>query len=129
MNFDWINYLTLAEALENNPLQNILDEASYRTAASRAYYAAYHKALSLAKREGYISSHSGDDHQQVQLHFSRAKSNEKIRRSIGENLDRLRDLRHKADYRDSLNASPRSLASHANGMAKGIIDNLKSLEK
>jgi hypothetical protein len=46
--FDWGEYLRLASALE----AQATDEASLRSAASRAYYAAYHKAIDTADAHG-----------------------------------------------------------------------------
>lgn len=43
MPFDWIDYLTLAEALAQKP-----DEASQRTAISRAYYFVFNIAFARA---------------------------------------------------------------------------------
>ena len=46
--FDWNEYLSLATTLSEKA-----DEASQRTAISRAYYAAFHAATLHAKRNGY----------------------------------------------------------------------------
>ncbi len=46
--FNWNEYLNLATILSANG-----DEASQRTATSRAYYAAFHAATLHAKRNGY----------------------------------------------------------------------------
>lgn len=48
--FDWAEYLRLAEALANKS-----DEASQRTAISRAYYFVYHIASARAVTNGYPS--------------------------------------------------------------------------
>lgn len=47
--FDWSQYLTLANQLAAN-----VDEASHRSAMSRAYYCVYHKASERAVANGYI---------------------------------------------------------------------------
>jgi uncharacterized protein (UPF0332 family) len=52
--FNWNEYLNLARILSANG-----DEASQRTATSRAYYAAFHAATLHAKHNGYAErSHS-----------------------------------------------------------------------
>lgn len=48
MSFDWREYLNLASILSGNA-----DEASQRTAISRAYYAVFHAATLHAKANGY----------------------------------------------------------------------------
>ncbi len=48
MPFDWINYLTLAESLAEEPS----DEASRRTAISRAYYFVYNIASDRLRSRG-----------------------------------------------------------------------------
>lgn len=64
MSFEWADYLTLAEALSRNPGVPGPEEAALRTAISRAYYAAYRRALNIAvaRREinptGQASDHS-----------------------------------------------------------------------
>ena len=51
--FDWAEFLTLA-----NELSGHVDEASHRTAISRAYYCVYHKACERAVANGYIDEKS-----------------------------------------------------------------------
>ena len=62
MSFNWIDYLTFASALVDDPENPGPSEAALRSAISRAYYAAFKKALEVAKSEGFQSRHSGDDH-------------------------------------------------------------------
>jgi uncharacterized protein (UPF0332 family) len=52
--FDWNEYLKLAGILSANA-----DEASQRTATSRAYYAAFHAATLHAKQNGYAERSHG----------------------------------------------------------------------
>jgi len=51
--FDWSEYLTLANQLATNG-----DEASHRTAMSRAYYCVYHKAPEQAVASGCVDPKS-----------------------------------------------------------------------
>jgi uncharacterized protein (UPF0332 family) len=52
--FNWNEYLNLANLLSANG-----DEASQRTATSRAYYAAFHAATLHAKHNGYTERSHG----------------------------------------------------------------------
>jgi uncharacterized protein (UPF0332 family) len=128
MSYDWAEFLELAESLESNPDSIGPKEAALRSAASRAYYAAFHQALDHAIREGFSPAYTGDDHRRVQAYFRRYSPPNKTRRKIAQELNRLLAERHKADYRNDIGKRPESLASHAIGMAKQIIQNLKSLD-
>ena len=128
MSYDWTDFLKLAASLAANPDSPGPREAALRSAASRAYYAAFHQAFDHAVGEGFSPAYAGDDHKRVQAHFRRYTPPSKIRRKIAQELDRLLALRHKADYRNDIGKRPESLASHAIGMAKRIIENLKSLD-
>ena len=127
MSYDWAEFLRLAESLESNPDSPGPREAALRSAASRAYYAAFHQALDHAIGEGFSPAYTGDDHRRVQAYFRRYSPPSKIRRKIAQELARLLAERHKADYRNDIGKRPQSLASHAIGMATRIIENLKSL--
>lgn len=52
--FNWNEYLNLAGILSANG-----DEASQRTATSRAYYAAFHAAMLHARHNGYAERNHG----------------------------------------------------------------------
>lgn len=52
--FNWNEYLNLANILSANG-----DEASQRTATSRAYYAAFHAATLHARHNGYAERNHG----------------------------------------------------------------------
>jgi len=127
MSYDWAEFLKLAASLESAPDSPGPREAALRSAASRAYYAAFHHALDRAIEEGFSPAYTGDDHKRVQAHFRRYSTPSKVRRKIAQELDRLLAERHKADYRNEVGKRPESLASHAVGMAMQIIENLKSL--
>lgn len=127
--FHWLDLLSLAETLQMQPNDSGFPEARLRTSASRAYYAAFHEAMTIAENEGYIRSNIGDDHIKVPNHFRKTDRGDelKTRRKIGTELDRLRDLRRKADYEDILDRQPLSLAVHAIGSAKTIVKLLDTL--
>ena len=90
MAFDWADYLELARDLASRS-----DEASQRTAISRAYYAAFGNASHLLRREG-VSFPQQDVHQFVWSEF-RNSSDDK-RQQIGIDGDRLKRARRAADY-------------------------------
>lgn len=129
MSFDWIDFLTFAERIQCDPDHPGPPEAALRTAASRAYYAAYHCALTLAMQEGYVARSIAGDHRGVQEHFRQCGQNQnpRVRKKISTELRRLIDHRHWADYDDDIPKKPDYLAVHAIGMAKAIIANLDSL--
>ena len=52
--FNWNEYINLATTLSGNP-----DEASHRTAISRAYHAAFHAATIHAQANGYAERSHG----------------------------------------------------------------------
>ena len=55
MSFDWLQFLDLAILLSDNMPASWPDEAVYRTAVSRAYYAAYNEAL--VQNPGHVMAH------------------------------------------------------------------------
>jgi len=126
MSFDWIEYLELAKNLEASPGSLGSEEASYRSATSRAYYAVLHRASELAQAEGYISCGSGDDHQGIARHFRESKNGE-IRKKIGSDLDRMRRSRNQADYDQRLSQSPRAMASLTIKTAERLVKNLETM--
>jgi uncharacterized protein (UPF0332 family) len=129
MSFDWIEFLTFAERIQCDPDHPGPPEAALRTAASRAYYAAYHCALTLATQEGYATRSIAGDHKGVQAHFRQCGQGPGggVRKKISKELGRLLNHRHWADYDDVISKKPESLAEHAVGMAQRIIANLDSL--
>jgi uncharacterized protein (UPF0332 family) len=127
MRFDWTDFLTFAEALQLTPDSPGPPEAALRSAASRAYYAAFHHALDLACKEGFGPSFQASDHKQVQDHFRNCKPPDRIRQKIARELERLCDQRRQADYDAVLHKEPVSLAAHAIGMARSVLGNLNSL--
>ncbi len=129
MSFDWIDFLELAIKLQASPDLLGSEEASYRTAVSRAYYAAFHLALAFATSKGYAPSHSGNDHRGVPAYFrSGGGASGRLRMRIAMNLDRIRDGRRRADYIQNLGeASPEALARQTIHFAKHIVTDLQDL--
>lgn len=103
MSFNWQEFLLLADGLSQQPDLFSSEEAGYRTAISRAYYAAFCAARNFARGRGEIMvSGYGEDHERVIRHFQR--SGDKEGRKVADLLRALRTKRNAADYEDSLTA-------------------------
>jgi uncharacterized protein (UPF0332 family) len=64
MSFDWTGFLAVAQDLvDQHASEN--EEAALRCAVSRAYYAAYHHAVTFCESQGRMFRHAGSDHQRV----------------------------------------------------------------
>ncbi len=99
MSFDWSNYLDLARELQRQGAVHSSKEAELRSAISRAYYAAFCKARNyLRDRRHLILSQGPEAHSEVQDTFQ--VSPDRRLKEIGENLNRLRTFRNRADYND-----------------------------
>jgi uncharacterized protein (UPF0332 family) len=89
--FDWIRYYTLA-----NELAGRADEASRRSAISRAYYYVYHLALARAISNGFQIIEGEPSHKQLWRNYS--DSPEPGCRKLAEIAKRLKEKRERADY-------------------------------
>ena len=127
MSFDWTDYLTLARALQQDPESPGPREASFRCAASRAYYAAFKCAFNYAQSDGYLPRNSGEDHKALQRHFRHSVSSDRTRKEISVSLNRLYDHRRKADYDDYMGTRPDALADQAIEQATRVIQLLAAL--
>jgi len=126
MTFDWADFLRLARILLESPDSPELEESCFRSATSRAYYAAYHRALERAYQEGYQPL-PGDEHKSLQRYFTQYKPTSDTRRKIAVELSRLRDHRRQADYDSELRSQPRSLAYYAIQMADSVLESVARL--
>lgn len=70
-------------------------EPAFRSAASRAYYAAYHSALSYADQKGLesLDSLQMGSHEKLSMRFEKGGD-----RSTAIMLKTMKSLRHAADY-------------------------------
>ena len=98
--FDWREFLSLAESLADGALGTSLtvirDEAAYRSAVSRAYYAAFGHARAYASQHfGFIPTNAPNDHQRLARHFQAHNMF-----LVYWNLGKLRDRRNLCDYED-----------------------------
>ncbi len=85
--FNWNEYLNLANLLSANG-----DQASQRTAVSRAYYAAYHAATLHANQNGYAESSHG---RLWKMYSSDSDANARRISTLGNQMKRARE---DADY-------------------------------
>jgi uncharacterized protein (UPF0332 family) len=124
MSFDWSEYLHLAQELTGQAVTPPSQEAKLRSAISRAYYAAFCLARNHLLDKGYPVPTDGRAHKYVPQKF---KSRPDLsHRQIGENLDRLREDRRKADYDNVVSGLP-SKTRMAIKLAKQAISTLGNL--
>jgi len=111
-------YLQLAKNLAA-----ISDEASMRSAVSRAYYASFHKAKIFAQNNGikFSGGKRSEIHKDI-VDFLSNNSNINIR-LLSTELDRLRNNRNKCDYADNIK-NPKSIALDAIMGAEEIFNNI-----
>ena len=93
MPFDWKQYLELAEELAVRD-----DEASARSALSRAYYYIYHLALGRARSNHFKELPDEGTHKQLWRLFSDNPDPECKR--LGQIAVRLKEKRERADYKE-----------------------------
>jgi uncharacterized protein (UPF0332 family) len=98
--FDWTNYLHLAEVLSENP-----DEASQRTAISRAYYAIFCNAREYLQSKQFSYTDRKSPHEAVWKAFEKIQLPipQKDRNKIYVIGDRLKKRRFQADYDNKIN--------------------------
>lgn len=89
--FDWGGYLTLATSLAEQP-----DEASRRSAVSRAYYYVYHLALSRAESNEFKAVEGGSHKQMWNFYLGSPLIQCQELANLG---TRMKSRREKADYR------------------------------
>jgi hypothetical protein len=99
MGFDWSAYLRLAEFLSTLP-HGPLEEASKRSAVSRAYYAAFCHARNYARDElRFVPTYRAQDHAEVRAWLQRQGTSRTADAAV--RLQSLREYRNHCDYRDS----------------------------
>lgn len=90
MPFDWNDFLSLADQLARSA-----DEASKRTAISRAYYCVFNLAFARAESSG-CRYPGGGYHQWCWSQYSQSRDQSCAK--LGADGDRMKRLRVKADY-------------------------------
>lgn len=100
MSFNWSEYLNLAKELAGITTTPAIQNAKFRAAISRAYYAAFVTARNyLRDQKGHSIPITGDAHKYVSEQFK--NSSDPQYQLIGNNLKRLRLYRNQADYVDT----------------------------
>lgn len=126
MSFDWSDYLALAEILNNTASISPVPEANFRSAISRAYYAAFCKARNFLKSsDGYNPPEDGTIHKDVMEIFM--YSSDQDRSFIGLLLKDMRWKRNIVDYNDEF-WDQRAKAEAVLIDAREVIQILKELE-
>jgi len=120
MVFDWTRYLLLAQELAER--RN--DEASLRSAVSRAYYAAFCIARNRLLQENEKIPATGEAHATVWTKYR--NSVQKHRKDIGTTGDRLRRSRNRADY-DNEFPDISEKVEQALANAKDLLESLEGL--
>jgi uncharacterized protein (UPF0332 family) len=110
---NWRDFLSLAARLAADAT-----EADWRTAVSRAYYAAFHVARRLLADLNFTVPRADRAHEY--LVFRLSNCGESAVEQAGRDLDTLRRLRNRADYDDSP-AVTQPQAAAAVRLAQGII--------
>ena len=106
MDFDWTHYLSLARFLPTQSIVGVSQEAFYRCAVSRAYYAAFCHARNYARdRHGLQLRYNGDDHALVRRHFQARRA-----QGVAAKLRDLSEWRNLCDYEDAISNLPALLA-------------------
>lgn len=124
MNFDWKNYLDLAQYMVTNISDFPDDEACYRSSASRAYYAALNAVhVYVQKTDG--ESFKTDTHRKIRVHLK--NSGHKLKRKIANQLEVFHKYRIEADYHTRLNDKPANMASKSMALSRKIIEEITSL--
>ena len=127
MKFDWSEYFYLAKELAETS-----EEAELRSAVSRAYYSAfclarnYLRDIQLDPRLSWHKTYDINAHQYVAEEFIYHQSKSQIMIEIAKDLTRLRIMRNKADYEDTM-FNLKKEARTALMLAQNIISALSNL--
>jgi uncharacterized protein (UPF0332 family) len=114
MIFNWSEYLDLA-----NSISRIGKESCYRSAISRAYYAAFCLARNLALDRGAVVNRDASSHQVVADYYIDMGTD--LGNKIGANLERLRVSRNRADYDNEI-VRPDSACQKSLEEAKQVLE-------
>ncbi len=111
MGFNWRGYVLLAESLSSNT-----DEASLRSAISRAYYGAF----CLSRNHFGLSNNTGPEvHKKVSEKYAESDDDEIF--YAGQCLEELRKKRNDADYNGNYDITKEDIAK--------VVEKSKSIVK
>ena len=118
MSFDWVEFLHVAQFIRHRS-DGFSGEAACRCAASRAYYAAFHRILGHAREHlSFVPQMGPEDHGRLRAHLRATRL-----RRLALKLNDLRLWRNDCDYRDVI-PDVAALADQAISEARAIIDAL-----
>src|SRR5208337_3775117 len=104
MAFSWQDYLLLIQEIYQSRASLNYEEAIYRCAISRSYYAAFCGARNFARdNQNYAPSYSGVDHKTIRDHFRQKGI---AGADIADKLWDLHRWRIQCDYRDAVRNLP-----------------------
>jgi hypothetical protein len=121
--FDWTLYLDLAKHLlvgQQPKTNNNIDEAYYRSAISRAYYAAYCVARNYLQEDQGLNIPVFDSHKFVLEEFMDEPK-------IASTLKSLRDDRNRADYNNQSSRNLAKIAQQSTEKSEYVIDLINKL--
>ena len=128
MSFKWSDFLVVADVLTQDASDLPYNEAFYRIAISRAYYAAFCTMRNFLRDKGeLLPSDKGDVHNEI-IDWLR-KSNDSERKTMGNRLNQLRAARNSADYEDVFYGIPKTVAEQTIQSAKRIIKYVSDNQK
>jgi uncharacterized protein (UPF0332 family) len=123
MLFEWAQFLDIAKFLFDQGKTHLIpQEAAYRSAVSRAYYAAFgHAKVYGSDVMGFIPTGGEDDHIRLRDHYK-----EKQRPEISRQLSRLRQWRNQSDYENPSYNINENQTTTAIRQAENIIQTLNT---
>lgn len=122
--FDWKGYLDLANKLIKQDINVLINEACWRSAVSRAYYACFHKARTFAYSQGFQpppKQKLWKEHKEIP-HFLIKQVNSNLKK-VGVDLKRLSKNRRDCDY-EPLVKNIKSLAESSVMIASKIFQGI-----
>jgi len=116
MSFRWADYLSLARSILSQA-SALGEEASQRSAVSRAYYAAFCHARNYARdQHAYSPRYDSSDHRGIREYLARHR----VGRTVCPKLNELMTWRQQCDYEDRVE-NLAQIASKAIQYAEDII--------
>jgi len=97
--FDQHDFVELAKSLAMSKPGGGWDEAKYRTAVGRAYFATFLLARTVAKRKGAPISSDGNAHREVPAYFEARP--DAASKKVAHSLRTLKRARTRCDYDDA----------------------------
>lgn len=129
--YDWKSYLLFAKALMQNEFWSDDIETKSRVAVSRAYYAVFRYAQKFLQMNDLEGIQFGAEHDKVIRSFKQMKKKDatfqRQCKQIGVILERMKNKRVLADYRDVFDLNAKDVQEHFKNADKVItvIDQMK----